>query len=250
MNTSRHISSLLNNIDYIDMHIHMEDASPDEASKNILYFANAVDEESYGKTLVLADRVRSVVPMFGIHPARAHRYVVTPERLESLILQNDFVGEIGLDHFWVEDTGTYAKQREVFETQLAIAGKHGKIPSIHTKGAEEEVLGLLKKYRISKAIIHWYSGPEALIDGYLDAGCYFTIGPDIFTGSRVYARIPIERTFAETDNPTGVPWVLGGEPRCDDIIKVYRELSSRSGITERTLIEIIKQNLRDLLNRY
>ncbi|MBN1685212.1 MAG: TatD family hydrolase [Spirochaetales bacterium] len=249
MNTRRYISSLLDSVDYIDMHVHMEETSPGDVHTSILHFANAVDEESYGKTLALAAKARSVIPMFGIHPVRAPQHEMTAERLESLILQNDFVGEIGLDYFWIEDTGTYAKQREVFETQLAIVGKHGKIPSIHTKGAEDEVLRMLREHRITNAIIHWYSGPETLIDGYLDAGCSFTVGPDIFTGSRVYARLPAERIFAETDNPTGVPWVLGGEPHGDDIMKIYRELSSRSGIAERTLIEIIKQNLRDLMSR-
>ena len=39
------------------------------------------------------------------------------------------------------------------------ANEHGKIVTLHTKGAEREVLKLLERYDLSRVIVHWYAGP-------------------------------------------------------------------------------------------
>ena len=247
MNSYKKTLNLLEHIDYIDMHIHMEDFTPDDNYDNILYFANAIDEDSYRKTLTFAEEFENIVPSFGIHPMRAYKCLLSKSQLENLMIGNDFIGEIGIDNFWIEDKRTYDKQKEVFEAQLAIVKKHKMIPSIHTKGAEELILDLLQKYEIKKSIIHWYSGSLELIPAFLDLGSYFTIGPDIFSESKVYNHIPPGRIFVETDNPTGIPWIIESEYLGDDIIKVYGKLAEKLGFDERELISQCKQNLRDLI---
>ncbi|MBI9099894.1 MAG: TatD family hydrolase, partial [Spirochaetaceae bacterium] len=127
--------------------------------------------------------------------------------------------------------------------------RHKMIPSIHTKGAEKTVLGLLKKYNIQKSIIHWYSGPLDLIAEFLEQGCYFTIGPDILSGSEIYLHLPMERILVETDNPTGMTWISGHKNRGDDIIKVYKQLSKKIPIEKKLLIELVKENLIELMNK-
>ncbi len=241
------LDAILDEIYYIDMHIHMEEMFTIDVHRDILYLANAIDESSYQKTKKLALGCPSIIPTFGIHPFRAGNITISNNELEELIKNSPLVGEIGLDFHWIENRRTYTRQRELFQKQLVLCKKFNKIPSIHTKGAEDEILRLIREIGISKSIIHWYSGPEELIPQLLESGCYFTIGPDIFTDSSVYSKIPLNRIFLETDNPTGMPWILGGKAYGDDIKKIYKLLADKLNMEEQKLIDVIKSNFRELI---
>lgn len=250
MNSREEILEILETVDYLDMHIHPGDYSREELNRNILYLANSIDRESYNKIVLLSDELPNVIPMAGIHPSMAGSETFPPFLLEQLIKRSSLMGEIGLDFYWITDKQSFPFQVRDFEKQLALCRDNKVIPTIHTKGAEKEIPGYLKKYEIGKSLIHWYSGPEELIGAYLEAGCYFTIGPDIFTGSTVFEKVPLDRMFAETDNPTGMPWILGDEETggADDIIRIYRELASKLEMTEKQLIALFKENLKNLLS--
>lgn len=242
------ILNRIEKIEYIDFHIHMEDYSPEHIDDRILYIANGVDRESYNSALRLSSEKENVVPIFGIHPAFCQRAAVPDDLQEKIFSRSILIGEIGLDYHWIEDKSTYPAQRDIFARQMALASRYKCIPNIHTKGAEKEILETLSRAEISKSVIHWYSGPGELIEDYLEQGCYFTIGPDVITGSEVYRSIPLDRMFAETDNPTGMPWILGGDDKADDIIKVYKALAEKLGMSEEKLIKQFKENMKDLLS--
>lgn len=251
MNNFSQIIRILDKINYIDMHVHLENYEINSLMDNvdILFFGNSVDLQSYNKTCRLAEKTKLLIPSFGIHPMKAAETTICREVLSELFRLNDFIGEIGLDYFWIDDETSYPFQREILENQLQLVSEFSNIPSIHTKGAEKEILSLLKKYNIKKSIIHWYSGPTELIKEYLDMGCYFTIGPDIFSDSKIYRHIPLDRMFAETDNPTGMPWITGREAQIDDIKKVYKELSGKLEMDEKKLMETFKQNLKEIIKK-
>lgn len=247
MNNKADVLEQLDKVQYLDMHIHLEDYNPEDLSDNILYMAVAVNRDTYNKTLKLASEKGNVIPCLGIHPANCSEMI--PEHLLSQMLSRSaLAGEMGLDYHWVKDSSTYPLQREVFSKQLELCKKWNVIPSIHTKGAEKEILKLLKDFEIARSIIHWYSGPEELIEEFLELGCYFTIGPDICTGSQVYKQVPLDRMFAETDNPTGIPWILEGYHSAGDIVIVYKKLSELFSLDEKILIDQFKENLKILLS--
>ncbi|MBN2656839.1 MAG: TatD family hydrolase [Spirochaetales bacterium] len=247
MNLKENILNKLHDVEYIDFHIHLENNSPFELQNNILYLANSIDRESYNATLALSEMNRNVIVIPGIHPARCQVENWPINLLEQIFSRSVLIGEMGLDFHWIKDRGTDSQQRKVLRDQLKLATKYKSIPSLHTKGAEEEILQLLKDYDIPKSVIHWYSGPVELIPGFLNQGAFFTIGPDIMSGSEIWKHIPAERMFAETDNPTGVPWVKGRDARPDDIVEIYRDLACKMDVTEQDLIDQFKKNLRNLL---
>jgi TatD DNase family protein len=251
MNRIEDFGGIVAKIKYIDMHVHFDNIDVDllKNNKNILFIANSTDTASYKKNLQLIHVSDKIVTLFGIHPMKATETDLNIKEMDHLFRENHMIGEIGLDFFWIEDKTSYEKQRKIFLDQLVLAGKYNCIPSIHTKGAEEEILKNLRKYGIKKSLIHWYSGPLELIDDYLQMGCYFTIGPDILSGSQVYRQIPVDRMFAETDYPTGMPWITGENPRIDDIKIIYRELSKKLNISEKGLIIQFKENLKTLIQK-
>lgn len=230
---------------YIDMHIHMEDYSLESIRSDRLYIHNSMELNSYKRTLKKFQSVSNVLVSFGIHPIEAYSSTIDRAEIIPLIEDSPLIGEIGLDFHWVTDEKTYPKQIEVFTTMLEICRDYNKIPMIHTKGAEREVLSLLEEYNIYKSLIHWYSGPVDLIEQYLDIGAYFTIGPDIYTDSSIYREIPLNRLFLETDNPTGTPWIVGEER---DIKEVYNYFSKLTGFDEKQLKIQILNNYKKFIS--
>lgn len=184
----------------------------------------------------------------GIHP-----WQVTPETsyqgLESYIKDCDFIGEIGLDYYWAKDPAAYPKQREVFEYFLQMAKAHHKISNIHTKGAEGEVLQLLKHYQLRNQIIHWYSGPLDLLDEFLALDCFFTISVDAGHSELTDAiidHVPHDRLLFETDGPGALEWVTGEPSWPQEILRIRQYVAERKGLNS-TEIDTGSRNLLALL---
>ncbi len=105
---------------------------------------------------------------------------------------------------WVEDRATYPIQREVLAFFLDAAHAQNKIVNLHTKGAEAEILELLERHRVERAIVHWYSGPLDIADALAARGALFSIGVELHTSALIQElarKLPLELLLSETDNP-------------------------------------------------
>jgi TatD DNase family protein len=112
----------------------------------------------------------------------------------------------------VKEARHYPAQEAVFSYCLDAAEGNGKIVNVHTTGAEAEVLDHLKARQLPGVIIHWYSGPLALVDEFIELGSFFTIGVEVLRSSHIQelARsLPVERILTGTDNPGGWQWMDG-----------------------------------------
>jgi TatD DNase family protein len=203
----------------IDAHTHIDKYAGelDEALRQIdvyriLTICVGMDIPSYLKAKELARLSGLLVPTFGIHPWQARHYCEDLGRLDPYLEQTPIIGEAGLDFFWATEEEYYPCQRKVFRYQCEWAQRLSKPMNLHTKGAEQEILQTLSEFQLRGSIIHWYSGPLALIDAYLTLGCYFTLGVEILTSTdiqEIAGQIPLERILLETDNPGGYEWLAG-----------------------------------------
>jgi TatD DNase family protein len=190
----------------------LESALEEITQHGILTISNSMDLASFERNLEIAGGCDLVLPTFGVHPWNATEYAGSLETTEAAIESSPILGEIGLDHYFVEDTSTYTDQRKVFEFFLAAAREQGKIVNLHTKGAEAEVLELLQRYDIPRAIVHWYSGPLGVFREMASRGVFFTVGVEVLHSERIrkIAReIPSAQLLTETDNPGGPEWLTG-----------------------------------------
>ena len=170
----------------IDAHVHLDKygdlldrAVQEIEEQQIFTVATAMDLPSYLELQKIGERSELVLPIFGIHPRRAADYADRLPELSRYIDMSPAIGEIGLDLHWVKDTTTYPAQRKVLEYFIAAAGEQNKFVNLHTKAGEKEILDLLVKYDVRRAIIHWYSGPMDVLKAMIDFGCYFTIGVEV-----------------------------------------------------------------------
>lgn len=237
---------------FLDIHTHLDlykgkmlDLALGEIERNQIFsVTNSMDFISYRKNCDLAKKCKYALPVFGIHPWNAHLYVDKLDSLEEYIEESLMIGEIGLDYYLVKDTHQHIAQRKVFEFLLNEAKRLNKIVILHTKGAEDDVLRMLRHYNIERAIIHWYSGPIEKFFDYIREGCIFTIGFMVLHSDfiRVMARkLPLNQILTETDNPGGLQWYSGktGMPiLIKDIVREIARIRNRNK-------EEIKNNIWD-----
>ena len=215
----------------------------------ILTISNSMDLPSYTRNLEISEMCDWVAPIFGVHPWNAPENAGHLDGLRGAIEQSPMLGEIGLDHHFVQDTSTYPAQRKVFEFLLGAAREQDKIVHLHTKGAEEEVLYLLNQYDIRRAIVHWYSGPLDIFGELLDRGAYFTVGIEVLYTEHVQAiaqEIPSKQLLTETDNPGG-PKGFIGKPGMPALLQdVVQGIAEARDTTAESIVQMVRANMLEL----
>jgi TatD DNase family protein len=160
------------------------------------------------------------------------------------------IGEVGLDFFFIEDESEYPNQVKVLEYFLAACKAQHKIVNLHTKGAEEAIVALLKEFDLSRVIVHWYSGPFEIFEKLSDMGFYFTIGIEVIYSEHIQAiarSVPLEQMLTETDNPGG-PKSFIGEPGMPRLIEdVVDKLAALRKTRREEILSIVQTNLLKLI---
>jgi len=146
----------------------------------------------------------------------------TPEKLVA-------VGEIGLDYYWVKDERQRARQREVLQNQLVIAGEANKPVVIHMREegdawagkASEDLMGILADWHRGLAarrhplaerpgVLHSFNGTAETARKALGLNFYIGVtGPVTYKNAeekrRIIGNLPLERLLIETDAPFLTP---------------------------------------------
>ena len=194
---------------------------------------------------------KKVRQALGFHPLIIKNYDATEIlKFEKLINKTSYIGEIGLD-FSREGINTKDFQILIFTKILSIIKNNysRKILSLHSRGAEKEVLNYLIENKIKYAIFHWYSGNIGVIENILKAGYYFSINTSMIKSKKgidIISRIPLDRILIESDGP----YIDNkGKPIYPyDLIEVYNYLSKKNNITLDETISLIKNNFFGLLS--
>ena len=171
------------------------------------------------------------------------------EKEKRLFLKNmnktKFIGEVGLD-FSKRAHKSKEEQLEVFEFVLESIKKKEKIINLHSSNAEDKVLELLEKYKVKKAIFHWYSGKIGTLNRILDYGYYFSVNESMCKskkGQNIISKIPKEKVLVETD----APFIKDVLPYKNFF--VYEYLSNLWNISYLDTVNQISKNLDNLLSK-
>ena len=180
----------------VDAHAHLDRYEGDLESAlaqirqhRILTISNSMDLASYERNEEIANRNKLVLPIFGVHPWNAPEYTDRLANLRDVIERSPMLGEIGLDHHFIEDESQYPAQKKVLAFFLDAAREQGKVVNLHTKGAEREVLDMLVHHGIRRAIVHWYSGPLDVSWELMALGVHFTIGVEVMFGVALFTLL-------------------------------------------------------------
>lgn len=158
----------------------------------------------FDETFKYVKSLKFIYPSLGFHCLESN-YTLEKEKEIFLkhIKNTKYIGEIGLD-FSKRAVKSKEEQIELFEFVLQNINTNEGILNIHSSSAEDEVLNMLVKYNVKKAIFHWYSGKIGTLSKILDCGYYFSINEFMSKskkGQNIISKLPRNRILVETDAP-------------------------------------------------
>ncbi|XP_039403298.1 putative deoxyribonuclease TATDN2 isoform X1 [Mauremys reevesii] len=153
---------------------------------------------------------------FGCHPHFARYYTDLHERdlLQALRHPKAIAfGEMGLDYSYKCSTDI-SKQHKVFEKQLQLAVSLRKPLVIHCREADDDLLGIMKKFvpKDYKIHRHCFTGSYDVIEPLLEHFPNLSVGftalltySSAFEARETIRKIPLNRIIVETDAPYFLP---------------------------------------------
>lgn len=180
----------------------------------------------------------------GYNPQLAEKYKFNQKLFEAMLPLTKYIGEVGLDYS-KEFVHTKLEQQKTFEYICFESAKGKKIMSIHSRGAEADVLAMLKNNKVEYAVFHWYSGNKEITYKIIEQGYYFSVNYSMLAsrkGFEIIKSIPMDRLLIETDAPFGRANLKGNQY---NLAEIYYQFSKKLDVEE--FEEIIYKNLESLL---
>lgn len=239
----------------IDLHCHIDlydnpSAVLERAEKAGIYVLSVTTTpKAWAGTNQISRKHKRVRTALGLHPQLVHQRSGELSLFERLLPEVNYVGEIGLDN-GKNYKQHFSQQIEVFEKIVSLVKQSGgKIMSIHSTHAVDEVLDTLEKNPDSgPPILHWFTGNYSQLDRAVDLGCWFSVGPKMMESNKgrgLISRMPLDKILLETDGPfarasNGRPF----EPK--DTLRLMQRLPACLNLQDRDLRSVIIKNFRNL----
>ena len=233
-----------------DAHTHLHeflDSRIAEFIREIMIVAVSDDYPSSRRTIDLSNTYENIVPCIGIHPWNVNKVGFDELRqLEKLISNARCIGEVGLDKRFVPQT--FNRQVEFFQTFISWARDYDLPLNIHAPDAWSDVLEIVRRADVDRALFHWYTGPLNLIQDIRDYGYYISINAaiKIQEKSKAVAReTPLDIILLESDGPYEYRGITLEPPMVKDAASIVAEIK---GLNVEDLWNIISNNFSRLFN--
>ncbi len=145
----------------------------------------------------------------GYHPWESWK--ATDDELQLIIRQVEEnldrivgLGEVGMDRRFVRGEDKWRRQFRVFERIVRLAKEYDLPLNIHSVHAERIILELLDRYRIERALFHWYTGSLEVLESIIDRGYYVSVNLALQYSRRaieVARKTPLSLILLESDAP-------------------------------------------------
>ena len=138
----------------------------------------------------------------GFHPELIHEYPNKIPVMWKHLTEARYIGEVGLDF----TAKSFIKEQVAFFSELIARCKNdsNKIISIHSRGAETEVVDIIGTDFKFTPILHWYSGTIENLKKACNRGYYFSVNSSMIRTKKfaqMLGYIPHDKILLETDNP-------------------------------------------------
>ncbi|MDD2409410.1 MAG: TatD family hydrolase [Bacilli bacterium] len=239
------LSSEYNNIDSILKNLKINNI------KRIII--NGYNYQSNIEVIKLVNKYKNVYGALGIHPNNIEDF---NDKTINHIINNInhpkiiAIGEIGLDYY--RNNNNKNNQKSLLISLLNIAKNYNKPVIIHNRQSTDDLLKILKEYKI-KGIIHSFSGSYETAIEFIKLGFKLGINGIItFKNSKlneVLNKIPINNILLETDSPYITPEPYRGkqnEPKY--IVYIAKKFSKIYNLSEKDLSFYLEKNFYSLFD--
>jgi len=210
------------------------------------------DLSSNNKTLELSARYPGYVyPALGLHPWVIGSLDAAQLEENIKFISNNLhravaLGEVGLDYDKRVLKGAGREvQKEVLRRLLALALRHDKPVSLHSRYAWKDSFSLVREAGITRLVFHWYTGFSSTLVELIEAGYYISATPAAEYHDehrRAIREVPVERLLLETDCPV----YYGREQRYrsqpSDVARSLRAAAQIKSMDENDLAGITTSN--------
>lgn len=214
---------------------------------------NGCDSKTNQEVLSLLDKYDFMYGAIGIHPDYADnyneddlKYIMDNIGVEKIVA----IGEIGLDYHY--DNFSKEKQITLFKAQLKIAEKNNLPVIIHMREATNDVLNILKEYRV-KGVIHCFTGSVETANILIKIGFFLGInGVVTFKNCNLIntiKEIGIDHIVLETDAPYLAPAPFRSEKNdSSHVVDTANFIANSLGIDVKKLADITTNNAKSLFD--
>lgn len=206
-------------LDHIKFSGILENVIENCREKKCYVITSGVNHSTNLKALEISERYKGVVYVsLGLYPLDALAKEMDkgefPRQIEELNVDKELefikknknkivaVGECGLDFKF--DTEHKQQQKNNFLKVIELAEKIKKPLIVHSRKAELEAIEMLKSSKITKVVMHCFSGKAKHAKKACDLGYYFSIPPIVTRIPQfrlLVEQVPITQLLTETDAP-------------------------------------------------
>jgi TatD DNase family protein len=194
----------------VDMHCHV-DLFPDPATlvkeierRRIYTIAVTNTPSVFSKLCEIVGPAQFVRTALGLHPELAverHRELAL---FETLLPRTRYIGEVGLDYQTSVEADRSIQRRVLTAIIDHCDAAGGKVVTVHSRRAADDVVDAFGERFRGKYILHWYSGGVRTLRRALGNGAYISVNPAMVRSERgrtLIADVPRDRILTETDGP-------------------------------------------------
>lgn len=242
---------------YIDVHCHIETYRDikeviERARKNNVkvIINNSIDLKSMKKSLALGDWFKEIKIAFGVYPIEALK--LDDGGINEVI---DFIrknkekiiaiGEVGIDLKWSSD---FERQKEVFIKFVELSKELDLPMIVHSRKAEEQVIGILEKEGCKKVIMHCFTGGIGLVERIVKNEWYLSIPTNVVFSEviqDIVKKAPIQNLLCETDSPYFQPFREKRNEPCF-VVESYKKIAEIKSLELEDVEEQIERNFKIL----
>lgn len=236
----------------VDFHAHIDLYKSPKAviqncnKANIYVLAVTTTPKAWVGTNNLIAKSSRIKAALGFHPELAKERLKDLELFEQFLPAARYIGEVGIDGRF--DAEHIKIQINLFRYIIEKVNKAGgRVMSIHSRQAATPTLDLLQKSN-GLHVLHWFSGTKLELERAINMGCWFSVGPQMFSSKRsrdLVASMPKDKILTETDGPL----VQNGKNIIEpvDVASIFPELANIWGSNRKDVEAIIADNFLNLL---
>jgi len=146
---------------------------------------------------------KHVRPSLGLHPLAVKDHEGELGLFAKCVASAEYVGEVGLD-FSGPNKASMLAQKKSFETVVEHIKKSPKLVTVHSRGAEDTVLEILRAGGGGPVVFHWFSGSKRQLGSLLDAGHRISVNTAMSATAKwaeLISYVPRSSLLTETDGP-------------------------------------------------
>lgn len=191
---------------------------------------------------------RFVRPALGFHPELVAKFKKDIPQMWDSLERARYIGEVGIDLKVAKDSEVLQMD---FFTELVQRCHQlgGKILTIHSRGAAQQVVDIIGHAFNGKYILHWYSGGIKTLEDAITNGAHISVNYAMTcsaAGKKIIQAVPNTRLLIESDAPFVI--VKGKPYDTFNVALIVEKIASIKNLSYSEMSTQLHQNFKRLIS--